>query len=1009
MKRLFIAALIVGMLPASWALAQAPTLSHLLPAGVQPGKATDVVFHGGNLAGPTILWTSFPSSAELTPDLEKNGTEAGSVSYRLNIPAETPLGVAGIRVVTGHGVSNLRLLLVDDLPAVAKSGKNKTPELAQVVSPPIAIDGACDSESSDFYKFTAAAGQRISVEVYARRLGSPLDPMIRLLTADGRELAFSDDELSSGADSRLNHTFAEAGDYTIEIRDIRYQGGGAHRYRLRLGDFPLPSVPYPLAAVKGSTTQVQVTGQAVELPGPLAVSVPSDVPGNRWNVAAGYDSSQGSSWVTLLAIDAADQLEAEPNDTTETSTAVTLPGAVEGRFEAPHDLDFFSFEAKKGQRWVFRGQTRGLGSPADIFMRIYNADGGSVAEAEDNGNQEGAINYTFPADGLYRLRVEDTNRRGGSDRAYRIAVEPYQPGFDLQAAAEKVDAPQNGVFVVKVTSARRDYNGPITLSVEGAGEGCTLGGNVIPEGKNETTMHVTIGSPLAAGQLSLVTVAGQAKIGESEFRTTAGTLVALRGALSGLPFPPAVLDGQLALGVAPVFPQFFQLAAAVPNVSLVKPGAKANLKVQVTRTNGFEDKVNVSLDGLPKGVTAKPAAIDKGKTETTLELIGAELVPPGKHAFRVVGSAAFKNQPQKFIVEAVAVEGPPIAVAFAAAGPLASGGKQNGTLSLTGDLAPVAASATYQSGVTRGAEGPRAPALLGFGADNKAAAFSGLDKAPGDDRLTAALPTNTAGDYTIELWVYNTRDLNQPNSPSISGYVFSRAGAPSAANARPGDHLGIGGVESSPRDKLFFYNGDTLAAGRTALTINAWHHVALVRQGDQVSVYLDGETAKPEIQVTAAKNFQSNQITLGTRSDGFGPFQGRLDEVVAFDAALAPAMIQAHYNAAKAEAPAHDLILKDNPLVYWRLDETEGQLATSIAPAHKRLVLLSWKNLPAGLTAPNEIVLVDGQDKADVELSAAESVGAGKLENIVVAATTTTGSGDFTAESSPAAIEVTKP
>ena len=1009
MKRRIIAALVVATLSAAWAFAQPPSVNHVLPAGVPPGKATDIVLHGGNLAGPAGLWTSFESSSELTPDVEKNGTDPAKVSYRLNVPADAPLGVAAIRVWTGQGVSNVRLLLVDDLPSAVENGTNKTPDTAQVLALPVAVDGACDAESSDFYKFTAQAGQRIAIDVFARRLGTPLDPMIRLLTPDGRELAFSDDERSSGADCRLTHTFAEAGDYYVEIRDIRYQGGGAHRYRMRLGDFPLPSVPYPLAAAKGTAADVQITGTSVELPGTVATSVPAEVPGNRWNVPVGYDSSQGTSWVTLLATDTADQLEVEPNDEAETSTKISLPGALAGRFETPHDADFFEFSATKGQRWVFRGQTREFGSPADLFMRLTNADGGTVAEVEEKGNQDGAINYTFPADGVYRLRLEDTNRRGGPDRVYRVVVEPYQPGFSLQAAAEKVDAPQNGVFVVKVTSARRDYNGPITLAVDGAGEGCTLHSNVIPEGKNETTMHVTLGSPLAAGQISMVTISGQAKIGENEFRTTASTLGALRDALAGLPFPPAVLDGMLALGVGPVFPQFFQLATATPTVSLVKPGAKASLNVQVTRSNGFDDKVNVSLDGLPQGVTAKPAAIDKGKTETTLELVGAELIPPGRHAFRVVGSAAFQNQPQTFAVDSVAIDGPPIAVTFAPAGPLASGSKQKGTLSLAGALAPVAAAGTYQGGVTRGAEGPRAPALPGFGADNTAIALSGIPKAPGNDRLTAALPMTADSDYTVELWFYNSRDLSQPNSPAISGYLFSRAGAPTAANAQPGDHLGIGGVESSPRDKLFFYNGDALVAGRTPLAINTWHHVALLRHGDEITVILNGETANPEIRATAAKNFASNQITLGSRGDGFGPLQGRLDEVAVFDGALPPEKVQAHFGAAKVESPAHETIVKDSPLAYWRLDESEGQTAASVAPPHKRLVRLDWKNLAAGLSGPSEVVLLDGQDKIEIELSAAESVAAAKLENIVVAATTNVGSGDFTAESLPVVLEVTKP
>ena len=81
-----------------------------------------------------------------------------------------------------------------------------------------------------------------------------------------------------------------------------------------------------------------------------------------------------------------------------------------------------------------------------------------------------------------------------------------------------------------------------------------------------------------------------------------------------------MLDGTLGLGVGPVFPQFFQLAAASPSVSLLKPGAQAALKVALTRSNGFEDKVALAVEGLPKGVTAKAAAIEKGKKEAALEL-----------------------------------------------------------------------------------------------------------------------------------------------------------------------------------------------------------------------------------------------------------------------------------------------------------------------------------------------------------------------------------------------------
>ena len=124
---------------------------------------------------------------------------------------------------------------------------------------PVAVDGTCEPETFDFYKFNAAAGQRITCEVVARRLGYALDPAIRLLDATGKELAYSDDEPGIGADCRFAHTFAAAGTYTLEIRDIRYAGGPTHRYRMRIGNFPLSTTTFPMGARRGSTPKLQLS------------------------------------------------------------------------------------------------------------------------------------------------------------------------------------------------------------------------------------------------------------------------------------------------------------------------------------------------------------------------------------------------------------------------------------------------------------------------------------------------------------------------------------------------------------------------------------------------------------------------------------------------------------------------------------------------------------------------------------------------------------------------------
>jgi hypothetical protein len=114
----------------------------------------------------------------------------------------------------------------------------------------------------DYFVFKAEAGQKLLLEVQARRLDSPLDSVLTLFDAEGRKLAENDDPPSPLAqpnpannmpypdlacnvdpldalathiaDSRLVYTFAKAGDYAVRIRDVREEGGEEYAYRLKI-------------------------------------------------------------------------------------------------------------------------------------------------------------------------------------------------------------------------------------------------------------------------------------------------------------------------------------------------------------------------------------------------------------------------------------------------------------------------------------------------------------------------------------------------------------------------------------------------------------------------------------------------------------------------------------------------------------------------------------------------------------------------------------------------------
>lgn len=662
-----------------------------------PGQATDVTVYGANLAGPTAIWSNLvgpsgPATVELAPGIEGNGTKADQLVLRVTLP-DAPVQIGGLRVATGQGVSSLRLLLVDDLPSTSENGQNKSLETAQEVSLPVAIDGAAEAESFDFFKFNAHAGERLTAEVFARRLGSPLDAVIRLLDANGKELAYSDDEGGVGADGRFAIEIPADGVYYLEIRDIRYQGGGNFRYRLRLGDYPLVSAPYPMGAARGSVAHLQMAGASVDRLSaadvPITATAAATMP-----VEATYADGQGSAPAVLEVSAGGEQVEFEPNNAAEQASPVTVPGAISGRFAEANDRDFYQFDVAAGQRLLFVGKTRSLGSPTDLFLRLQKADGGQLAEADDAGTEEGILNFTFAEAGTYRLVVEDLHHRGGPEHVYRIEVTPYQPGFVLSLEADKFDVPKGGVFVAKVNAARSDYNGPITLSIEGAGEGLSLANNTIPEGKNETVMAVTVPVSLESGQFRDIRIVGRAKIGEVDFSAVAGTSAVLKGAFAGLPYPPASLDGVVGLGVGPVFADFFKLSVTAEPVWLPQLVGQGKFTIHAERVKGFGDPISLNVDGLPPGVTAEVKPIEKDKADAEVILRGPAALAAGEYRFRVVGAASFQNQPRQVVLGDVRLAvGPPLRVTLEPAGPVATGATQKCKIKLerAGEESPAVA------------------------------------------------------------------------------------------------------------------------------------------------------------------------------------------------------------------------------------------------------------------------------------------------------------------------------
>ena len=125
-----------------------------------------------------------------------------------------------------------------------------------------------------------------------------------------------------------------------------------------------------------------------------------------------------------------EQAEKEPNHDSQTAESIALPLTVNGRVNPAADVDCFAFEAKAGQRLVAvvfahaldsHGQYKNFGL-ADASLRIEDAAGRIVAEAQDTLGLDPLAEFVVPADGRYIASVQLVAFRGFPEAVYRFSI-----------------------------------------------------------------------------------------------------------------------------------------------------------------------------------------------------------------------------------------------------------------------------------------------------------------------------------------------------------------------------------------------------------------------------------------------------------------------------------------------------------------------------------------------------------------------------------------------------------
>jgi hypothetical protein len=611
----------------SLAGAQDPIIDRLDGTGLHPGQKAEVVVAGKQLQGTMALWTPvgtlrLKAGADVSRDQP--------VALEGDISAEAIPGIYPVRLITDHGCSEAAWVVVDDLPTVSVTAEADNRSAGQQVSVPCSIAGQLNAVAPRFFRFSLAEGQVLTAEVFARRLSSELDPVLRLLGPDGRELAYSDDVPGTEGDALLQWKAAAAGEYRLELRDVRYTGGARHFFHLRLGRIPAAVTALPRLVTAGAAlslldAQGAVIAQAVA--GESVAGAGSLVP-----IRSRGADAEAASIVSAVVVAGMVAGESEPNDAREQATAVAADAVgISAVFQQPGDVDWFRISATAAGNLTALARTRDAASPSDLQLELYNADGGKLAEADDAGPKDAEISFQLPAAGDYFLKVTELAGRSGPVWSYGVQLHLGKPSVLVTLPADRLSVPRGGSASLVLGLRRLQYDGP--LKVEAVGLPAALQMEPFTVGGRQSAV------PLVLTATDPAATAGDADWGPISVRVSAVDGSVPATVVQLVPPPPRKADADvfrsmrsradLFVAVRPAGEFSLQ---AVPAAVTVEQGATATVTVKAVRGKDWTVPIELALatpaDQLSPGVAVAGGNLTADELAITITAAADAAVGP---------------------------------------------------------------------------------------------------------------------------------------------------------------------------------------------------------------------------------------------------------------------------------------------------------------------------------------------------------------------------------------------
>ena len=492
-------------------------------------------------------------------DVTLLGDPAGDRPSKVTLPADVG------DFEHDFGASYPLSMRVSKMRNVLESTSKKSPPVVNDAGElPIALNGIISRPNEvDEFRLQPMKGQGYLVRVYARSLGTPLDPEIEIRPEGAEQSEVSGDDVANYEergfpgvpnqfrrldimDPSLIWNPKQGGPYILRIKDIRNQGAPTCVYRVEIEPVEHRVNTYLISR-----------NYSRESPRDSGMAIPQ---GNRWTLQLGLSMGQGNLFRGDLMLFA----EGLPEGVTMIAPKIQAAGGV---YPSSVPIQFVATPGAPLRATLFRVLAR----PVQPGIEFHSRAGQAILFVGDHFGQSSNS-----------LIVDH----------YALAVTKPTP-FSVEVESPKIPLIQDGELSVKVKIHRQPgFHEPIQIvsawNPNGVGSEPTL---EIPAGESEAIYRFTA---TASAIPATWQVAIQARTLPANPKDVAGT-------------------GQLQ-----VSSEFFNLTVAQPYVKLVsepvgiRRGAQAKFVWKVSPQHPFKADASAKLSGLPKGISvAEPTPVLK--------------------------------------------------------------------------------------------------------------------------------------------------------------------------------------------------------------------------------------------------------------------------------------------------------------------------------------------------------------------------------------------------------------